>query len=194
MNKYKSVITESKARWFIISELLMKYELRTMVELGASKGDNARNILWDLRKNNYGLLRYYLIDISINQKIATYGETKARLYYYNDFYLGVRSSCIYIDKGSIESAKEVKEKVDFVWVDADTTSTQAIKKDIETWLPKLKVGGIIGGRYVSLKRENIHTYYILPLIEKIFGAKNLNFHSLIEQNSGREDYMWWFQK
>ena len=57
-----------------------------------------------------------------------------------------------IKKDSIDAAKDVPdESLDFVFIDADH-SYKSVKKDIEVWSKKVKVGGIIAG----------HDYYVFP--------------------------------
>lgn len=48
-------------------------------------------------------------------------------------------------KSSVEASKDFKDgSLDFVYIDADH-SYEAVKQDIDVWLPKVKVGGVLGG-------------------------------------------------
>lgn len=70
--------------------------------------------------------------------------------FYDEFLNNVVSCGVsnYIDPMKMTSEQASKcfpdESLDFVFLDADH-SYQAVKKDIELWLPKVKVGGVLAG-------------------------------------------------
>jgi predicted O-methyltransferase YrrM len=62
----------------------------------------------------------------------------------------VRSRVTELKGISWEMAEEVEdESLDFVFIDADH-GYEAVKKDIEAWLPKVKPGGFVSGHDINL--------------------------------------------
>ena len=58
---------------------------------------------------------------------------------------GVRKHIVDVKKPSVEAVKDFEDGYfDFVYIDADHTYN-AVKRDIDAWFPKVRVGGIIGG-------------------------------------------------
>lgn len=106
--------------------------------------------------------------------IADYKRTQERMAPYSNYKI-LRST-------SIEAARGFEDNsIDFVYIDADHTF-KAVLEDIDAWLPKLRVGGIMSGHdYKDFKRNHIatievkqavgsyvHKHNIAPLI--IWGA------------------------
>jgi predicted O-methyltransferase YrrM len=53
----------------------------------------------------------------------------------------------FIRKSSVEGVKDAPDNLDWVYIDGDH-STKSVLEDIETWFPKVKQGGQIGGHDV----------------------------------------------
>ena len=61
----------------------------------------------------------------------------------NTKYAGRRAQILHMD--SKDASERIKDKtLDFVFIDADH-SYEGCRKDIEYWLPKVRLGGLIGG-------------------------------------------------
>jgi predicted O-methyltransferase YrrM len=107
-------------------------------EVGVRFGKNARGLL--VHYPNLGLL---LVD---NYHNAKHVEKKAKAF--------LNTSCtwgelIWIKKTSVEAAKIVEDcSLDFVFIDANH-SYKSVKEDIEAWLPKVRVGGLLTGHDYS---------------------------------------------
>ena len=186
---YKSLNVNKKLRWQAIAKVIVQHNLQTLAEIGVSRGDNARGVLKRLAEEKYQIKKYYLIDIPYPTQIQFYGKKEAPKYRFLRLGLG---DCTYLNKGSIESAKLIADnELDFVWIDADTSTENAFRADIEAYLPKVKNDGVIAGRYFSIKGEKFPTPHIREVVVDIFGVHNINLQLLEEQNSGRPDYMWW---
>lgn len=66
---------------------------------------------------------------------------------------------------STEGAKQVEDKsCDIVYIDADHTY-EAVKQDIETWLPKVKDGGWLGGHDYIQRRD----WGVIKAVNEAFG-------------------------
>jgi len=52
--------------------------------------------------------------------------------------------CEFIRKTSVEGAKDVPDNLDWVYIDGDH-KTKSVLEDIQTWYPKVKKGGLLGG-------------------------------------------------
>ena len=112
------------------------------VEIGVHYGNNALNILKAL-----SIKQLYLIDPydSYVEK-GIFWKTK-----YKDIYKEVRKKfekykvkVKFIKRKSIDAIELIPNRLDFVYIDGNHTF-KAVKKDIESYYPKVKNGGIIGG-------------------------------------------------
>src|SRR6056297_928456 len=113
----------------------------TVVEIGCYEGQSTRIfaelcdkvIAVDPWKSGYDDN-----DILSNSNLEhAYGEFKKRTKDYKNIDV--------IRNTSIQAAKEIEDNsIDAVYIDGEHTYT-AVKNDIKTWLPKLKVGGILSG-------------------------------------------------
>lgn len=131
------------------------------VEIGVSKGYNAKNILSFLK-----IKKLYLVDPYPNC-VTNYGIFQAYIYDYKDlditrkdgkeiwhgtnFFEYARNllskfkhKIKFIIKASEDAVSLIPDNLDFVYIDGNH-DYEFVKKDIELYYPKLKSGGVIGG-------------------------------------------------
>lgn len=122
----------------------------TVVEIGTYKGLNAENLF-----KNLNIKKLYIIDpyeeyedyikseSKQTQKQLSKVESTAkdRLDKYSD-------RIIWIKKYSDEALKDIKEEIDFVYIDGNH-EYKYVKKDIENYYPIIKENGIIAGHDIS---------------------------------------------
>lgn len=139
------------------------------VEIGTSEGVNAGVVLANWKE----ITKLWCVDSWL-----TYPE-------YTDYTLEsdqtiLRNACMInatkeprmhiIINTSVEAAKGFEDKsVDFVYIDANH-AYKYIKEDIDTWLPKIKEGGIIGGHDWDWTGPNEDDYCAVKrAVEDTFG-------------------------
>lgn len=135
--------------WYIIQGGPLRESFRNLkgrknlvgAEIGVYLGENSKSIL-----DNLDVKQLYLIDpyetglVGITDEGATeyiLGNAKRLLEEHSNKITWIRRS-------SEEAAAEIPNKLDFVYVDGDHTYEGAYK-DFETYWPKIKKGGILGG-------------------------------------------------
>ena len=83
---------------------------------------------------------------------------------------------------SVDAAKEVEDRsIDIVFIDALHTY-EGVKDDLESWVPKVKIGGIISGH--DYKGMKIHEGVTIAVNER-FGEENIKTGP---------DVTWWIRK
>jgi len=118
------------------------------VEIGVYKGEHAGSLL-----RNLSIKKLYLIDPYILYKEYKYGKkhygveqeplniaavkAKNKLNRYSN-------KVFWIKKKSEDAIDEIPNDLDFVYIDG-AHDYKNVKKDIENYYPKVKVGGVIGG-------------------------------------------------
>lgn len=130
-------------RYCNLQELLNGRKRLIGAEIGVWEGENAEGLFETL-----DIEKLYLVDPYVGYIDQTQGkglvirdfegakeETKARI---GD------NPAIFIYEKSEDAVRQVKEKLDFVYVDAAHTFDN-ILQDIEVWYPKVKKGGILSG-------------------------------------------------
>ena len=128
-----------------IQVLMEKYGDKPLVgvEVGVFHGYNSQELMRHLN-----VRRLYLIDsyeenpkaveyFTRDRIIAAKNDAKARMKEFGD-------KVVWIHKLSEEAFREIKEQVDFVYVDADH-DYDPVKKDIQNAYEILKIGGILAG-------------------------------------------------
>ncbi|AIX18326.1 hypothetical protein Syn7803C34_27 [Synechococcus phage ACG-2014f] len=83
---------------------------------------------------------------------------------------------------SVEAAKEVEDRsIDIIFIDGLHTY-EGVKEDLEAWVPKIKIGGIISGHdYKGMKRHEGVTIRV----NEVFGEENI---------TTGPDVTWWLYK
>ena len=147
-----SALPKSIGICFAVAKFL-NYEPRPMIEyistlrrkdligaeVGVSKGINAKSMFDTIDIKCLHAVDPYVPFVDIragkfeednNKKVA--------------FALLKRKPVIWHIKTSVEASKEIKELLDFVYIDA-CHEYESVKQDIESWFSLVKSGGIIGG-------------------------------------------------
>jgi hypothetical protein len=111
-----------------------------VLEIGTQFGYNAFSMLRELPIKKLYLVDAYKdyiddgvkFDFSSGEKVA---HSKVKKW---------ESKIVWIKKYSSDAADEVKDDLDFVYIDGNH-SYEFVKKDIELYYPKIKPGGVIAG-------------------------------------------------
>jgi len=142
--------------WFNYSNFyneVAEKKYRVLVELGTWKGYSIMYLAKKLKQQNYDFDLYGvdLFDDSKIHELEGNDYLKPQIKYLWDVYnenlvrSNVREVVKDIKKNSWEAANEFEdESVDFIFIDADH-KYESVVKDIQAWLPKLKVGGVMSG-------------------------------------------------
>ena len=115
------------------------------VEIGTAGGGLTKTLLYHMPK-----LKLYTIDPYIRTEGSEYGmllaqEQVDRSEVEADIVLkrfGFR--VVAIKKKSDDAVKDIKEKVEFVWIDGNHDGDQ-VERDIDNYIPLVKKGGLLGG-------------------------------------------------
>jgi predicted O-methyltransferase YrrM len=116
------------------------------VEIGVANGENAESMLKTLNIEKLFLVdpyqQHYVQEtrahpLVIEVPMITYETAKKRLEPFKD-------NIVFLVKTSDEAAKEIPDELDFVYIDGNH-GYEYVKRDLENYYPKVKVGGIIGG-------------------------------------------------
>jgi len=112
------------------------------VEIGVEEGYNAKSIL-----NELHIAKLFLVD-PYQPYQTTYGNFSDRNY---DMFNRVMhdlakygAKVAFVRKTSEEAIHDIPNGLDFVYIDGNH-DYEYVKKDIELYYPKVKLGGIIGG-------------------------------------------------
>lgn len=88
-------------------------------------------------------------------------------------------------KDSLDAVKDIPDETfDYVYIDGDHT-TEAVRKDMEAWWPKVKKGGVFGGHDVTMPEVN-------TAFEEFVKIHNIDKYGKDVNLAGRSD--WWFFK
>lgn len=149
-------------------------------EIGVSDGYNARRIL-DL----LNIKKLYLIDPYLPYTTGAgviYGTTimQKKKGLAQQLTCARTNKAVLIEQTSEEAAKKIKEPLDFCYIDGDH-SYQACKLDIETYYPKIRRGGVLGG----------HDFFggFLGVVEAV-----IEFTEKHAYNLHTQDHDWWITK
>jgi hypothetical protein len=135
----------------VIPSLINRFNLKTMAEIGVAFAGHLEAILTNTKiEKSYAIDPYLLFDSSTdsfsfenqNYTQANYDElflfAKTRLDVFGD-----RVS--FIKDTSVNASKSIMENsLDIVFIDGEHTF-EALKDDIQNWVPKVKKGGLISG-------------------------------------------------
>jgi hypothetical protein len=147
------------------------------VEIGVARAINAKRMLTRL-----SIKKIYLIDPYLSFKIGN----KNYHYSMTDFKIAKRNlrgfgnKIVWIWKKSKYAIDEIPNNLDFVYIDGNH-SYEYVKDDIESYFPKLKKGGVIGGDDFSASFTGVPKA-VIEFAEK----NNLQIHG--------EERDWWIIK
>ena len=134
-----------------LADFIQKNNIHKFAEIGVWKSHSAKRIL----KVNYkNLSEYWMIDPWIAMS-PPYTERNISKEEWNHLHFYACSLMLKYPKLHVVRAKSTEaatifhdEYFDFVFIDADHHS-EAVKADIEAWMPKIKSGGFLGGHDYS---------------------------------------------
>jgi len=121
--------------------------LLTGVEIGVQYGKNAKNILDNLPVKKLYLIDPYLKNGNNGIDEHTKVDTINRLVKH-------KSKITWIFKKSSNAHCEIREKVDFIYIDGNHEYS-FVKEDMENYYPLLKRGGILCGHDVGHKGVSV---------------------------------------
>lgn len=145
-------------------------------EIGVYRGQHVKEMLISL-----DIKKLYLIDSweyyskyneeKIKDKISeAYADAKELLKEFND------GKLVWIKDYSIEAVKKFKNNsLDFVYIDANH-AYEFVKQDIEVWLPKVKVNGLIGGHDYDNK-PTAYIYGVKKAVDEYCKKNNIKLWS-----------------
>jgi len=132
----------------------------TMVEIGSYQGESTEMFA------AAGFAKVIAVDPWVDEgETTTYGVPYANVEYAFDNRVANYTQIEKIKMFSIDAAMDFDaQSIDFVYIDGLHTY-EAVKEDIETWLPKIKPGGFIGGHDAAGRWGK----RIRPAVEEKFG-------------------------
>lgn len=160
----------------LLHNFLSKIEAKNVLEIGVWEGENLLNMM------QYPKAHFYGVDCYCNEKlpsvnpfyeltqheneIAQRAAKELILYYPNLTLLYKKSS----DAVNVFE----NEFFDFVYIDADH-SYEACKNDIESWYPKVKIGGYMSGHdYKLIKMRGGGTFGVIQAVDEFVQEKKLH--------------------
>jgi hypothetical protein len=172
----------------VIGNLILNHSIKIMAEVGVYKGENMRTILRSEASKQ--LTEYVGIDPwAVNEDHMT-NSTPER---WDDMYFNVVKYLPWFKQ--LRLIRFPSEKVaplywdgyfDMVYIDGDH-HYESVIKDIKTWLPKVKKGGIIAGHdyvespdlvpsiYGPVYNDDYHKNYIMGINKAVHEAFGENF-------------------
>lgn len=159
-----------------LQNLIDKKDL-VCAEVGVKRGVNAKDMLTKL-----SIKKLYLIDNWIT-KHSSEEITLKNLEKFKD-------KIVTLTGESSKVCNNIKdEELDFVYIDADH-KYKGIKKDIESYYPKVKIGGLICGHdYFERKDRGV-----IKAVDEFFGKKNINTVLCLDSPEKTKVYDWWIWK
>jgi len=131
----------------VCAEMVMKYPDGSLfVEVGTFMGKSACYIAQEIKRKNKKIEFHVIDNFKDNenkQKLA--GRDLFEIWCENMKKAEVFDSINVFKLNSLDAVENYKDKsIDFLYLDADH-SYEAVKSDIQKWLPKIKIGGTFAG-------------------------------------------------
>lgn len=142
-----------------LADLIKELDCKIAVEIGVASGDYSEVIMQtNPTLEMYGVDPYESYEGYHDYKLrSTFNKMEQSAHDKLDKYTTYK----FIKGYSVQVAKDFADKsIDFIYIDGNH-SGEAVKEDIEAWIPKLKPGGIMAGhdftgRWPSLKKAVIN--------------------------------------
>lgn len=152
-----------------LAQLFHELDFKVGVEVGVAAGEYSKVIM----ENNPQLEKMYGVDPYIpysGYKDYVRHSTFNQLEEDAKFRLSMYPNYEFVKKFSVEAAEQFKDgELDFVYLDANHTE-QYVTEDIETWIPKVKKGGILAGHdYARIRAKNgeaSSNWAVIPAVDK----------------------------
>lgn len=147
-----------------------------MVEVGSFRGRSLASIADIIIRKNIKVFAVDIFDKVENPEYVEEDVYKKKEGMLEDFKktiskFGLSNNLKFFVMKSIDAAKWVKEgTIDLVFIDADH-SYEAVKADIEAWLPLLKVGGILCGH--DYDKNGVSWEGVYKAVNEKFGKPHL---------------------
>ena len=171
-----------KLRSELIGELIIKYNLRNICEIGLSRGDNIRGIRRYLKeKVGYKHLMHLVYGIDPGTTALTSPLFKLDLEGLSNW-----SPFRHLPYTSDDAMEYIKVPLDLVFVDGSHEPKQ-IEKDIINYTKLIRNGGIlVVDDYNDLTGKGIKEVH-----NRIIGANNLNIQLDSRLESGTDNWLAW---
>ncbi len=176
-------VTGWKLGYHLLARIIERFQLKVGAEVGVALGGHSSAIL-----ERTGVQRLYGIDpyqhrdnyedmMNLPQGVFDVMHRNVARHMAQH---GERFKLLRMD--SVTAAAQVTEPLDFIYIDGDH-SYEGVKRDLETWFPKVRDGGIISGHdYASSS---------YPGVTKAIG-EFMNPLGLAVRSD--DEYFWWVQK
>ncbi len=137
-----------------------KYDKGTFVEIGTFAGRSSAYLGTEIHNSGKEIKLYTVDHFSIS---ADSSANSTNFYERVAETLKPLQHCVSVIRGkSVEVSKQFTDNsVDFVYIDA-SHDYKSVKEDIEAWLPKVKVGGIVGGDDYQWEGVNKAVQELIP--------------------------------
>jgi len=140
------------------------------VELGVDKGFHSKQILSVLP-----MKKLYCVD-----GYQYYSDFRGSYNWVGHYYTALENlkpfgdKVVFVKKNSLDAVDDIQEKVDFVYIDSEHTGVQVVK-ELNSFLPMVKSGGVIGGHDFNAWRFPDYVSAICGFgFENGMGVKNKN--------------------
>ena len=139
------ILGEKRESFF--PKLINSLELKTGVEVGVDKGGFSKCLLTGTTIEKFWCIDPWIDDFGSNHRPGYFDKSgDIRL---NQAYQTLKSDvdkerAILVRATGVEASKIVQNELDFVYIDGDH-SLEGIFNDLYSWVPKVKVGGIVAG-------------------------------------------------
>lgn len=163
-----------RERFEILADLINKNLYKYAAEIGVCAGITAKYLLEHCSQ----LEKYYLVD-PLNTNRFKYEDIMKH-----------HTAPIILQIPSVDAAKVISNhSLDLVYIDADH-SYPSVKLDILTWLPKIRMGGIICGHDYNGQP----TWGVNKAVNEMFKLERHNRVNLEEDKQNPKVCVWWVKK
>lgn len=175
--------------WFNYQEfydmVANKKEYKIYVEVGVWKGHSISYLANKIKKTNKENIKIYAVDLfedsyqwENNTNLNSQFPIIYEIYNKNLSLSETRDDIIDLKGFSWEMSSNFEDKsIDFIYIDADH-EYESVVKDINAWLPKLKIGGMISGHdypnFIGVKKA------VDEIIKNVSTAKGSVWYKIIE--------------